>query len=157
MLDTGRTWILTIRVDRNPVQMVMKHYPPESRAEAVTLYRSRPGAEPRVRHQPAGQGEAESGQLVQAVADLGVLWNVVGGTGAATRASSKSWHTVDQLVEVAAVVEADRRQRRHARIMLAVEAFVRFEERAVVGGTRLPDSTSAAGNDRTAGDVTRFQ
>src|SRR3954451_20488215 len=43
MLDTRHTWILTIRVDRSPVQMVMKHYPPEFRAEAVALYRCRPG------------------------------------------------------------------------------------------------------------------
>ncbi len=43
MLDTRHTWILTIRVDGSPVQMVMKHYPQEFRAEAVALYRSRPG------------------------------------------------------------------------------------------------------------------
>ncbi|MEV0052459.1 transposase [Saccharopolyspora shandongensis] len=32
-----------VRVDWSPVQMVMKHYPPEFKAEAVALYRSRPG------------------------------------------------------------------------------------------------------------------
>src|SRR4051794_10043472 len=44
MLDTRHTWILTIRVDRSPAQMAMKHYPPEFKAEAVALYRSRPDA-----------------------------------------------------------------------------------------------------------------
>ncbi|WP_219728296.1 transposase, partial [Streptomyces cahuitamycinicus] len=44
MLDTGDTWILMVRVDRSPAQMVMKHYPPEFKADAVALYRSRPGA-----------------------------------------------------------------------------------------------------------------
>ena len=33
-----------VRVDWSPAQMVMKHYPPEFKAEAVALYRSRPGA-----------------------------------------------------------------------------------------------------------------
>src|SRR4051795_7285042 len=44
MLDTRHTWILTIRVDRSPAQMAMKHYPPEFKTEAVALYRSRPDA-----------------------------------------------------------------------------------------------------------------
>lgn len=44
MPDTGDTCILTARVDRSPVQLVMKHHPPEFRAEAVALYRSRPAA-----------------------------------------------------------------------------------------------------------------
>ena len=35
--------MLVVRVDRSPVQVVMMHYPPEFRAEAVALYRSRPG------------------------------------------------------------------------------------------------------------------
>src|SRR5882724_4933153 len=33
-----------VRVDWSPAQMAMKHYSPEFRAEAVALYRSRPGA-----------------------------------------------------------------------------------------------------------------
>jgi transposase len=33
-----------VQVDRSPVQMVMKHYPPEFKVEAVALYRSRPDA-----------------------------------------------------------------------------------------------------------------
>ncbi|WP_170211714.1 transposase [Saccharothrix australiensis] len=44
MSDTGHTPIRTIRVDRSPVQTAMKHHPPEFKAEAVVLYRCRPGA-----------------------------------------------------------------------------------------------------------------
>jgi transposase len=33
-----------VQVDGSPVQMVMKHYPPEFKVEAVELYRSRPDA-----------------------------------------------------------------------------------------------------------------
>jgi transposase len=33
-----------VLVDRSPTEMAMKHYPPEFKAEAVALYRSRPGA-----------------------------------------------------------------------------------------------------------------
>jgi transposase len=44
MLDTRHTWSLMVLVDRSPAQMAMKHHPPEFQAEAVALYRSRPGA-----------------------------------------------------------------------------------------------------------------
>ncbi|MFC6092670.1 transposase [Saccharothrix lopnurensis] len=43
MLDTGHTWALVVRVVRSPVRMVVEHHPPEFRAEAVALHRSRPG------------------------------------------------------------------------------------------------------------------
>ncbi|MFI9275232.1 transposase [Kitasatospora sp. NPDC052896] len=44
MLDARDTWILMVQVDRSPAQMVMKHYPPRFKVDAVALYRSRPGA-----------------------------------------------------------------------------------------------------------------
>ncbi|WP_433272696.1 transposase [Actinosynnema sp. CS-041913] len=43
MLDARHTWIMVVGVNRSAVQMVMKHYPPEFRAEAVGFYRSRSG------------------------------------------------------------------------------------------------------------------
>ncbi|WP_353963903.1 transposase [Streptomyces sp. NBC_00233] len=42
ILDTRETWILMVQENGCPV--VMEYYPPESRADAVTLYESRPGA-----------------------------------------------------------------------------------------------------------------
>ena len=42
ILDTGDTWILMVQ--ENGVPVGMKRYPAEFKADAVALYRSRPGA-----------------------------------------------------------------------------------------------------------------